>query len=207
MGQQLVKKLLKLLLLFLFAFVAYQSFLFIKGYPGSSDQVEYEVNAEALPTGLHPIVAEKVEFLKEKTAEKEITILITDDYRSFEEQDKLYDKGRKTPGKVVTHLEGGESYHNYGLAVDFALQLENGNVIWDTEYDGNGNGQSDWFEVAEIAKELGFQWGGDWRGFKDYPHLQMDFGLTINDLQEGKRLKIPQLKTEGTEKRSVFKES
>jgi peptidoglycan L-alanyl-D-glutamate endopeptidase CwlK len=202
-----VKKLLKLLLLFLFAFVAYQSFLFIKGYPGLSDQVEYEVNAETLPTELHPIVAEKVEILKEKTAEKEITILITDDYRSFEEQDKLYDKGRKTPGKVVTHLEGGESYHNYGLAVDFALQLENGNVIWDTEYDGNGNGQSDWFEVAEMAKELGFQWGGDWRGFKDYPHLQMDFGLTINELQEGKRLKIPQLKTEGTEKPSVFKES
>jgi len=200
-----VKKLLKLLLLFLIAFVAYQSFL-LKGNPGSSNQVEYEANAETLPTELHPIVAEKVGILLEETAEREITILITDDYRSFEEQDKIYDKGRGTPGKVVTHSEGGESYHNYGLAVDFALQLENGNVIWNTEYDGNGNGQSDWFEVAEIAKELGFQWGGDWRGFKDYPHLQMDFGLTINDLQEGKRPKIPQLITEGTEKRSFFKE-
>jgi peptidoglycan LD-endopeptidase CwlK len=195
-----VKKLLKLLLLFLCAFVAYQSFLFIKGNPGLSDQVEYEVNVETLPTELHPIVAEKVEILIEKTAEKNIEILITDDYRSYEEQDKLYDKGRRTPGKVVTHSEGGESYHNFGLAVDFALQLENGNVIWDIGYDGNGNGQSDWFEVSEIAKELGFQWGGDWRGFKDYPHLQMDFGLTINDLQEGKRPKIPQQITEGTEK-------
>jgi peptidoglycan LD-endopeptidase CwlK len=204
-----MKKLLKLLLvipLFLFAFVAYQSFIFIKG-PGSSDQVEnevnaetlpteprpieYEVNAENLPTELHPIVAEKVKILKEKTAEKKITILITDDYRSFEEQDELYDKGRNTPGKVVTHVEGGESYHNFGFAVDFALLLENGNVIWDTEYDGNGNDQSDWLEVAEIAKELGFQWGGDWYGFKDYPHLQMDFDLTINDLQEGKRPKHP----------------
>lgn len=201
-----MKKLLKLLLLFLFAFVTYQSFL-LKGSPGSSGQVEYEVNAETLPTELHPIVAEKVEILIEKTAERDITILITDDYRSFEEQDKLYDQGRRTPGKVVTHAEGGESYHNFGLAVDFALQLENGDVIWNTEYDGNGNGQSDWFEVAEIAKELGFQWGGDWHGFKDYPHLQMDFGLTINNIQEGKRVKIPQLITEGTEKRSVFKES
>ena len=148
-----------------------------------------------------------MEILKDKTAEKEITILITDDYRTFEEQNKLYDKGRSTPGQVVTHSEGGESYHNYGLAVDFALQLENGNVIWDTEYDGNGNGQSDWFEVAEIAKELGFQWGGDWRNFKDYPHLQMDFGLSINDLQEGKRPKTPQLITEDTEKSSVLNES
>lgn len=196
-----MKKLLKLLLLFLCAFVAYQSFLFIKGNPGLSDQVEYEVNVETLPTELHPIVAEKVEILIEKTAEKNIEILITDDYRSYEEQDKLYEKGRSTPGQVVTHAEGGESYHNFGLAVDFALQLENGNVIWDIGYDGNGNGQSDWFEVSEIAKELGFQWGGDWRGFKDYPHLQMDFGLTINDLQEGKRPKIPQQITEGTEKR------
>ncbi|MBE5102321.1 M15 family metallopeptidase [Bacillus aryabhattai] len=179
-------------MLFLFAFVAYQSFLFIKGDPDSAEQVEYEVvNAENLPTELHPILADKVESLKEKTAEKDITILITDDYRSFEEQEKLYDKGRKTSGKVVTYTEGGESYHNYGLAVDFALQLENGNVIWDTEYDGNRNGKSDWFEVADIAKDLGFQWGGDWRGFKDYPHLQMDFGLTINDLQGGKYLKYP----------------
>ncbi|MGP7815639.1 M15 family metallopeptidase [Niallia sp. 01092] len=186
-----MKKLLKLFLLFLFVFIVYQSFLFIRGYSSSADDVKYEVNTETLPTELLPIVAEKVEILKEKTAEKGITILITDDYRSFEEQDKLYDKGRKTPGKVVTYLEGGESYHNFGLAVDFALQLENGNVIWDTEYDGNGNGQSDWFEVAEIAKELGFQWGGDWTGFKDYPHLQMDFGLTINDLQTGKRPKYP----------------
>ena len=201
-----MKKLLKLLLLFLFVFVAYQTFL-LKGNTGSSDQVEYEVNAETLPTELHPIVAEKVGILLEETAEREITILITDDYRSFEEQDKIYDKGRRTPGKVVTHSEGGESYHNFGLAVDFALQLENGNVIWDTEYDGNGNGQPDWFEVAEIAKELGFQWGGDWHGFKDYPHLQMDFGLTINNLQEGKRPKLTKLITEGTEKRSVFKES
>lgn len=165
--------------------------MFNKEYPDSADQVEYEERAETLPTELHPIVAEKIEILKEKTAEKGITILITDDYRSFEEQDKLYDKGRTTPGKVVTYMEGGESYHNYGLAVDFALQLENGSVIWDTEYDGNGNGESDWFEVAEMAKELGFQWGGDWRGFKDYPHLQMDFGLTIYDLQKGKRPKYP----------------
>lgn len=186
-----MKKLLKLLLLFLFAYVVYQSFLFIKGDHGSSDQVEYVENVKTMPTELHPFVARKVENLKEQTAEKKITILITDDYRSVEEQDKLYDKGRKTSGKIVTHLKGGESYHNFGFAVDFALQLENGNVIWDTEYDGNRNGKSDWFEVAEIAKALGFQWGGDWSSFKDYPHLQMDFGLTINELQKGIRPKYP----------------
>ncbi len=38
-----------------------------------------------------------------------------------------------------------------------------------------------------IAKELGFEWGGDWDHFKDYPHLEMRFGLTINELKRGKR--------------------
>ncbi len=41
------------------------------------------------------------------------------------------------------------------------------------EYDGNQNGKSDWLEVVEIAKTLGFEWGGDWKRFKDYPHLEM----------------------------------
>ncbi|GAE93461.1 endolysin [Gracilibacillus boraciitolerans JCM 21714] len=59
-------------------------------------------------------------------------------------------------------------------------------MIWDLEYDGNQNGQSDWMEVVEIAKLLGFSWGGgDFTRFSDYPHLQMDFGLSITELKWG----------------------
>ena len=88
-----------------------------------------------------------------------------------------------TEGDIVTNAKAGESLHNYGLAIDFALRLKDGSVIWDMEYDGNGNGKADWMEVVEIAKDLGFQWGGDWANFPDYPHLQIDFGLTIRDLK------------------------
>ena len=84
----------------------------------------------------------------------------------------------------MTNAKGGESYHNYGLAVDFAVEAD-GEVIWDVSYDGNDNGKSDWEEVAEIAKDLGFTWGGEWEEFKDYPHLQMDFDTSIRDLQRG----------------------
>lgn len=84
-------------------------------------------------------------------------------------------------------MQGGGSYHNFGLAIDFALELEDGSVVWDLERDDNGNGESDWFEVAAIGKELGFDWGGDWRNFKDYPHLEMTFGLSIDELQSGWR--------------------
>jgi len=139
------------------------------------------------PTGLHPFVEEQTNQLIKQAADKGIVIVITDDFRSAEDQDQLYEKGRTSDGNIVTFAKGGESYHNFGLAVDFALKTPSGNVIWDMKYDGNENGKADWDEVVEMAKALGFDWGGDWIRFKDYPHFQMDFGLTIYDLQDGKR--------------------
>lgn len=141
----------------------------------------------SLPTGLNPIVKERSNQLIQQSAKKGIVIVITDGFRSVEDQDQLYKKGRTTDGNIVTKAKGGESYHNYGLAIDFALKTPSGNVIWDRQYDGNGNGKSDWNEVVALAKGLGFDWGGDWAQFKDYPHLQMDFGLTLAELQNGER--------------------
>lgn len=139
------------------------------------------------PTALHPLVAEKKNELIALAADKGINVVITQDFRSIEEQDALYEKGRTAEGNIVTHAKGGESYHNFGLAIDFALMSVDGQVIWDMNYDGNGNSRDDWMEVVKIAKDLGFEWGGDWTQFKDYPHLQMDFGLSIWELQRGKR--------------------
>nr|WP_204671998.1 M15 family metallopeptidase [Gracilibacillus alcaliphilus] len=150
-------------------------------------QIDHDIDITDLPSELHPVVAEKTADLIQRSGEIGISIIITDDYRSFEEQDQLYAQGRENNSPVVTHARGGESYHNYGLAIDFALRSDNGEVIWDLNYDGNGNGQSDWLEVVDIAKDLGFEWGGDWEHFKDYPHLQMDFGFTIQELQQGQR--------------------
>ncbi|MGA4721514.1 M15 family metallopeptidase [Fictibacillus nanhaiensis] len=149
--------------------------------------LEWKKRNTPLPTELHPIVAEHRDLLIQKASEKGINVVITDDFRSAAEQDRLYEQGRSREGTIVTHVEGGESYHNYGLAIDFALKLDNGSVVWNLERDDNGNGQSDWMEVVGIAKDLGFEWGGDWAGFKDYPHLEMDFGLSIRELQYGER--------------------
>lgn len=140
-----------------------------------------------LPTTLHPVVEERTNQLIQNMADQGITVVITDGFRSVEEQNVLYEQGRTTAGSIVTYAKGGESLHNFGLAVDFALKTEAGQVIWDMEFDGNGNGSADWMEVVERAKELGFEWGGDWNGFEDYPHLQLDFGLSLNELQRGER--------------------
>nr|WP_235948379.1 M15 family metallopeptidase [Paenibacillus glycinis] len=148
-----------------------------------------DVPVEPVPPveALHPVVAAKMTELIKLTSKAGITILITDGFRSSLEQDVLYEQGRTAKGQVVTNAKGGASYHNYGLAIDFALRTSEGDAIWDLTYDGNHNGKADWSEVVAIAKSLGFAWGGDWKSFKDYPHLQMDFGYSIDELKRGKR--------------------
>lgn len=152
------------------------------------DERYEELDQEApMPDELHLVVDENKNILLEQSADIDIDVVITDGIRPVEEQNELYAEGQSVGGDVVTNARGGESYHNYGLAIDYALRKPGGKIIWDTEYDGNGNGRADWLEVAELAKDLGFEWGGDWERFPDYPHLQMDFDLSIEELQKGWR--------------------
>lgn len=162
--------------------------IFILFYLDTKPSTESTENQSVpLPTELNPIVKERSNQLIQQAAKKGIVVVITDSFRSAEDQDKLYAQGRTTEGTIVTNAKGGESFHNYGLAIDFALETPSGDVVWDRGYDRNGNGKADWAEVVQMAKALGFEWGGDWTGFKDYPHLEMNFGLTIADLQNGER--------------------
>ena len=108
--------------------------------------------------------------------------------RTFAEQDALYAQGRTKPGAIVTKAKGGQSYHNYGLAVDIVLLLDkDGNgtfetASWDGKTDFDGDHKSDWVEIVSIFKRYGWEWGGDWR-FKDDPHFQKTFGKSIAQLQ------------------------
>ncbi|MBM7571209.1 M15 family metallopeptidase [Aquibacillus albus] len=167
--------------------IAFLSIIVMIGYLLWQDREQLNLENNPPPTTLHLTVEKYKDILIERAEEQGITIIITDDIRTIEEQDAIYARGRTEPGSIVTYAEGGESYHNYGLAIDFALLSESGEIIWDINYDGNQNGKADWTEVAVIAKELGFQWGGDWERFKDYPHLQMTFGYSIWQLKFGFR--------------------
>lgn len=109
--------------------------------------------------------------------------------RSFAEQDALYAQGRTKPGKIVTKAKGGQSYHNYGLAIDIVLIVDkdgNGSyetASWDMHTDFDGDGLADWMEVVAIFKRYGWEWGGDWK-FNDNPHFQKTMGHSIADLQK-----------------------
>lgn len=145
--------------------------------------------------GLHPVVLAAAGALIQRSYARGVPIMITQGLRTIAEQNALYAQGRTKKGPIVTNARGGESYHNYGLAIDFALLLPDGtNLSWDTSRDGDRDKTADWQEVAYEAKQLGFEWGGDWTSFKDYSHLEMNFGLSINQLKSGKQPTVQQVK-------------
>ncbi|TCI57922.1 M15 family peptidase [Exiguobacterium sp. SH5S13] len=136
---------------------------------------------------LHPHVRDRGEsFVRLAYSCLGLEVRLTSGYRSADEQNALYAQGRSKPGQVVTNAKAGQSYHNYGLAVDFVIIHDN-RADYDLSADHNKSGEPDWQELGELGKALGFEWGGDWRSFPDYPHLQMDFGLSVRQLAAGKR--------------------
>lgn len=127
---------------------------------------------------LHPAIrAEAIQAYEEAVRKTPVNVhpVIVQTLRTFEEQDALYQKGRTRPGAKVTNAKAGSSFHNYGLAIDFCLQV-NGKLVWKVD--------DNWMKVVEIFKKHGFEWGGDWKSFKDFPHLEKTFGFTWKQLLE-----------------------
>jgi peptidoglycan LD-endopeptidase CwlK len=107
-----------------------------------------------------------------------IDILITSTYRDYESQNTLYAQGRTAPGKKVTNAKGGQSWHNYKLAFDF-VPLVNGKAQW--------NDLNLFTRCANVAELVGLEWAGRWKTFKELAHCQWTGGLTLKDLQNGKK--------------------
>lgn len=142
-------------------------------------------------SGMNSVVKESALEVIRRAYEKGIYVQLSAGFRSYAEQNALYAKGRTKPGSVVTNARGGYSNHNFGLAIDYFLTDKEGKIAhWDIRKDMNANQVADWIEVANIAKSLGFAWGGDWKSFPDYPHLEMTGGLSTAQLRAGSRPRL-----------------
>ena len=90
--------------------------------------------------------------------------------------------------KKVTNAKAGQSIHNYGLAIDIVLLVDKDNngifedVSWDTSADYDKDNVPEWSEAVTYFKKAGWAWGGDWKSFPDYPHLEKTFGHTWKSL-------------------------
>lgn len=110
--------------------------------------------------------------------------------RTFTEQNALYSQGRTKLFDIngnrlgiVTKAKAGQSFHNYGLAIDIVL-IQGKHASWDTVKDFDGDGIADWMEVIDIFRNNGWTWGGNFKGVKDTPHVEKTFGLTWQDCLE-----------------------
>ena len=123
---------------------------------------------------LHPSIRLEITNLVAK-ANSQLTshsqIRIIQGLRTFPEQDVLYAQGRTTPGKIITNAKAGQSIHNYGLAIDFALLIDDKEISWDLKKDWDGDKIADWMEVVKVFKDAGYIWGGQWK-FIDNPHFE-----------------------------------
>jgi peptidoglycan LD-endopeptidase CwlK len=129
-------------------------------------------------------------------------------FRTIEASNEYYAKGRTTHGNLcihdgvarpigtcqihplgltITNAKGGDSMHNYGIGADYVLDgmLDRPGVqwSWDLKMDANRDGRNDWHQMGELAERCGLVWGGRWKKFTDFPHLEMP-GLTLNEIKE-----------------------
>ena len=88
---------------------------------------------------------------------------------------------RTTAGSVVTNAKGGQSYHNYGVAVDFCLLHGDKTISWKLDEDMDKDGIKDWQEVVQVFEAHGWSWGGHWK-HPDNPHFEKTFGFNFSQL-------------------------
>lgn len=141
---------------------------------------------------LHPairqVVIDTITAIEIASFPPTVRIRIVQGLRTIDEQNALFAQGRTTPGKIVTNARGGRSFHNYGLAFDFAIMYDkdgNGSfetLSWDVNYDFDKDGKKDWMEVVNVFKSLGFAWGGDFTTIEDDPHIEKVFGYSWREL-------------------------
>ncbi|WP_312991526.1 M15 family metallopeptidase [Chryseobacterium flavum] len=124
---------------------------------------------------LHPVVRDEMRNIIQEcnlALTGKAKVRITQGLRSFEEQERLYAIGRLTSGKKLTNARAGQSLHNYGLAVDICLIIDGKTASWDTAKDWDNDKVADWYECVQIFARHGWNWGGNWKTYKDLPHFE-----------------------------------
>ena len=117
---------------------------------------------------LYPDLIEKaMEFVIRLEKEKGIKIRVTSAFRTYEEQNEIYAEGRTITGKSIkTNAKGGQSYHNFGLAID-VVEISGSSALY-----SNPN----WETIGAFGESIGWEWGGRWTGLVDKPHFQFTYG-------------------------------
>jgi len=144
-----------------------------------------ERNLATLHPDLHQRAATFVAAAKSLAAQRNLDVKCICGLRTWAEQDELYAKGRTTSGPVVTRARGGQSMHNFGLAIDIGVFSRDGKT-----YHGS---HGLYRELGPLGESLGFEWGGRWK-FVDEPHYQFrpawSTGMTEREMLASLRRRV-----------------
>jgi hypothetical protein len=116
-------------------------------------------------------------FIREVESRTGWKVLITSGYRTFAKQQQLKQENSN-------NAKPGDSWHNYGMAIDINLTKGNTTIK-------KANSKQDWNNtgVPQIAELLGFDWGGNFTSYHDPVHfdirdiIENKFSLSIGDLK------------------------
>ncbi|NHQ88538.1 M15 family metallopeptidase [Iodobacter sp. HSC-16F04] len=111
---------------------------------------------------LDPQFVQTVLQIMKKMTERGYPLALLEGYRSPERQDDLISQAN-----VVTKAKGGQSKHQYGLAVDLAPMKDGKIIISERDPWAFAAYQA----LGEEAVAAGLTWGGVW-SFKDYGHIE-----------------------------------
>lgn len=126
---------------------------------------------------LHPYFRDKIAQLVSICESKGITLAIVETYRTHAKQNEY-----KAMGKKYTRSGGGNSKHQYGLAID-VVPVVDSVATWD-DY-------KLWKKIGAIGEQLGLRWGGRWRNPYDPGHFEWTGGLSSYHLASGLLPRVP----------------
>ena len=120
--------------------------------------MKFSARSEKNLEGVHPDLVKVMRLAIERT---KVDFAITEGLRTKERQAELLAQNKS---KTMN------SRHITGHAIDFMAIVDGkGTWMW-IHYETISN------TVKECAKELGVEidWGGDWKNFRDGPHIELD---------------------------------
>lgn len=151
---------------------------------------------------MNPILAKRTAETINEFEKKGRYFIVSDGYRSYVHQAAIYAQGRESlesvnskrkiaglypiksaDNKRVTNAKPGFSHHNFGLAVDIyevERSTESPNKASKLYFD-NWRFKDFYEEMNEGGR--GFKWGAS---FQDFPHIWIDFGMTLSQLRKEK---------------------
>lgn len=118
---------------------------------------------------LNPLLAEKIRHVAALMSAKGVELRVVQGLRTKAEQDALYAQGRTLPGKIVTDARGGQSMHNYGLAVDMVPGIR-GASPWKPNWNDK---DPDYETMIDLCEQQGLVAGARWIHIPDVDHFQL----------------------------------